>query len=247
MIILHHDVIRSVKVPQFLRRRARICARRRIPCAKTGHVKAEGRPQSRRRDTLVTLLPLLQRFLLGDPAPTSRPNGRFSFSMPAPGAGASCDISSPARTLAIIDSCRRWRACSAAKILMMIGRASPGLDRQSSGAPAQANTPWRVGSKAISFVIATAGATCRNGSVQGRVQVDLTVLQRWYRHLGPSHHQPGQTSKWPCTVACADLFHFQPDLVFYDLTSTYFEGHGRPIWLSTGTVATVSGAMCKWW
>jgi len=23
-----------------------------------------------------------------------------------------------------------------------------------------------------------------------------------------------------------DLFHFQPDLVFYDLTSTYFEGHG---------------------
>jgi len=60
---------------------------------------------------------------------------------------------------------------------------------------------------------------------RGRVQVDLGQLQRWYRtldHLG--------LNKDSVEVALYErlrtLFEFDADLVMYDLTSTYFEGHG---------------------
>jgi transposase len=60
---------------------------------------------------------------------------------------------------------------------------------------------------------------------QRRVQVDLTQLQRWYRTL--DHLLLNKDS---VEVALYErlrtLFDFQADLVFYDLTSTYFEGHG---------------------
>jgi len=60
---------------------------------------------------------------------------------------------------------------------------------------------------------------------QGRVAVDLTVLQRWYRTL--DHLIINQANIEVALYGrLRDLFHFQPDLVFYDLTSTYFEGHG---------------------
>ena len=60
---------------------------------------------------------------------------------------------------------------------------------------------------------------------QGRVRVDLNWLQEWYRTLDQ-------------LLACKerievelfgrlrDLFHLEVEMVFYDLTSTYFEGHG---------------------
>jgi transposase len=60
---------------------------------------------------------------------------------------------------------------------------------------------------------------------QGRVRVDLNWLQEWYRTLDQ-------------LLACKDrievqlfgrlrdLFHLQVEMVFYDLTSTYFEGRG---------------------
>ena len=45
-----------------------------------------------------------------------------------------------------------------------------------------------------------------------------------------------------------DLFDFQPDLVFYDLTSTYFAGPVRPVSPSTVTAGTASPATSKsWW
>jgi transposase len=60
---------------------------------------------------------------------------------------------------------------------------------------------------------------------QGRVQVDLAQLQRWYRTL--DHLLLNKDS---LEVALYErlrtLFDFQADLVFYDVTSTYFEGHG---------------------
>ena len=60
---------------------------------------------------------------------------------------------------------------------------------------------------------------------QGRVRVDLVQLQRWYRTLDHLI-----LNKDVIEVALyqrlRDLFHFQPELVFYDLTSTYFEGQG---------------------
>jgi transposase len=60
---------------------------------------------------------------------------------------------------------------------------------------------------------------------QGRVQVDLAQLQRWYRTLDHL-----LLNKDRVEVALFErlrtLFDFEADLVFYDLTSTYFEGHG---------------------
>jgi transposase len=58
-----------------------------------------------------------------------------------------------------------------------------------------------------------------------RVQVDFTQLMRWYRTLDHLI-----LNKDDLEVALyerlRDLFDFQPELVLYDLTSTYFEGHG---------------------
>ena len=59
----------------------------------------------------------------------------------------------------------------------------------------------------------------------GRVEVDLTVLQRWYRTL--DHLILNQANIEVALYGrLRDLFNLQPDLVFYDLTSTYFQGHG---------------------
>jgi len=62
---------------------------------------------------------------------------------------------------------------------------------------------------------------------QGRVQVDLAQLQCWYRTLDHL-----LLNKEHLEVALYErlrtLFDFQAELVFYDLTSTYFEGHGPP-------------------
>jgi transposase len=60
---------------------------------------------------------------------------------------------------------------------------------------------------------------------QGRVRVDLTWLQRWYRTLDAlrPHKARIETELF---ARLRDLFALEVDLVFYDLTSTYFEGAG---------------------
>jgi transposase len=62
---------------------------------------------------------------------------------------------------------------------------------------------------------------------RGRVRVAGTQLQRWYRTLDHL-----LLNKDAVEVALYErlrtLFEFEPDLVMYDLTSTYFEGHGPP-------------------
>jgi transposase len=62
---------------------------------------------------------------------------------------------------------------------------------------------------------------------RGRVQVDLAQLQCWYRTLDHL-----LVNKEQLEVALYErlrtLFDFEAELVFYDLTSTYFEGHGPP-------------------
>ena len=60
---------------------------------------------------------------------------------------------------------------------------------------------------------------------QQRVQVDFTQLMRWYRTLdhlilNKDDIEVGLYER------LRDLFDFAPELVLYDLTSTYFEGHG---------------------
>jgi transposase len=59
----------------------------------------------------------------------------------------------------------------------------------------------------------------------GRVKVAFTQLQRWYRALDHliAHKERIELALYH---RLRDLFSLQPDLVFYDLTSTYFEGHG---------------------
>ena len=60
---------------------------------------------------------------------------------------------------------------------------------------------------------------------RGRVEIDLTQLQCWYRTLD---HLLLNKDKIEVALyrRLRDLFDFRPDLVFYDLTSTYFAGHG---------------------
>src|SRR5271165_2169861 len=60
---------------------------------------------------------------------------------------------------------------------------------------------------------------------QGRVRVDLGWLQEWYRTLDQLlAHKDG--IELELFGRLRDLFHLQADMVFYDLTSTYFEGAG---------------------
>jgi len=63
---------------------------------------------------------------------------------------------------------------------------------------------------------------------QGRVQVDLGQLQRWYRTLDHLLLNK-ETIEVALYQRLGNLFDFQPELVLYDLTSTYFEGHGPAI------------------
>ncbi|PYN12501.1 MAG: IS1634 family transposase [Candidatus Rokuibacteriota bacterium] len=60
---------------------------------------------------------------------------------------------------------------------------------------------------------------------QGRVRVDLTWLQRWYRTLDDvlPHKTRVETELF---ARLRDLFALEAEMVFYDLTSTYFEGAG---------------------
>jgi len=60
---------------------------------------------------------------------------------------------------------------------------------------------------------------------QGRVRVDLNWLQEWYRTLDQllAHKERIEVELF---ARLRDLFNLQVELVFYDLTSTYFEGRG---------------------
>ena len=59
----------------------------------------------------------------------------------------------------------------------------------------------------------------------GRVQVNLSWLQRWYRTLDElvSHKQELERQLY---LRLRDLFSLEVEMVFYDLTSSYFEGEG---------------------
>src|SRR5208282_3049469 len=60
---------------------------------------------------------------------------------------------------------------------------------------------------------------------QGRVRVDLNWLQDWYRTLD---QLVGRKERIEVELfgRLRDLFHLEVEMVFYDLTSTYFEGRG---------------------
>ena len=68
----------------------------------------------------------------------------------------------------------------------------------------------------------------RLASRSPRVRVDNRQLQQWYRTLDQliKHKERIETELY---WRLRDLFSLQVDLAFYDLTSTYFTGHGPPM------------------
>jgi len=60
---------------------------------------------------------------------------------------------------------------------------------------------------------------------QGRVRVDLNWHQQWYRTLDQLLARK-ERIELELFVRLRDLFHLEVEMVFYDLTSTYFEGRG---------------------
>ena len=60
-----------------------------------------------------------------------------------------------------------------------------------------------------------------------RVRVEFRQLKQWYRTLDQLHARKEQIEK-ELFLRLRDLFSLEVDMVFYDLTSTYFEGQGPP-------------------
>jgi transposase len=67
----------------------------------------------------------------------------------------------------------------------------------------------------------------RKKSRAPRVRVDFGQLQQWYRTLDQLLARKSEIER-ELYLKLRDLFSLEVDLVFYDLTSTYFEGHGPP-------------------
>jgi transposase len=180
-----------------------------------------------RRDTLLTLLPLLQRFLLGDPAPPLEHDGPIQV-LDASTWGPVLVVRHFFHQLGLwplLDSCRRWPR--------LLPGEDPDDDWPSRVLALVANRLVRpLSEHALAGWLETDFVCDRDGrrylpkwKRHGRVQVDLTVLQRWYRTLDHLIINQGKIEV-ALYGRLRDLFHFEPDLVFYDLTSTYFEGHG---------------------
>jgi transposase len=60
-----------------------------------------------------------------------------------------------------------------------------------------------------------------------RVRVEPRQLKTWYRTLDQLLERKGEVEH-ALFITLRDLFSLQVDMVFYDLTSTYFEGRGPP-------------------
>jgi transposase len=180
-----------------------------------------------RRDTLLTLLPLLQRFLHGDAAPPLEHDGPLQV-LDASTWGPVLVVRHFFQQLglwSLLDAARRWPR--------LLPSEDPDDDWPSRVLALIANRLVRpLSEHALAGWLETDYVCDRAGrrylpqwKRQGRVQVDLTVLQRWYRTL--DHLIINQANIEVALYGrLRDLFHFQPDLVFYDITSTYFEGHG---------------------
>ncbi len=218
--------IRSVKVPSssgVVHEYVRVVESVR----ENGHVKQKVILNLGRRDTLVTLLPLLQRFLNGDAAPQLEHDGPIRV-LDASTWGPVLVVRHFFQQLGLwplLDSCRRWPR--------LLPDEDPDDDWPSRVLALIANRLVRpLSEHALAGWLETDFVCDRDGrrylpkwKRHGRVEVDLTVLQRWYRTL--DHLIINQANIEVALYGrLRDLFNLQPDLVFYDLTSTYFQGHG---------------------
>ena len=77
------------------------------------------------------------------------------------------------------------------------------------------------------FIAAWRDDAERRASRTPRVRVAARQLQQWYRTLDQLHACKDETER-ALFLRLRDLFSLRVDMVFYDLTSTYFEGEGPP-------------------
>jgi transposase len=200
-----------------------------------GRVKQKVIANLGRRDVLDAVLPMLNRFLRGEGSP---PN--LGEQSATPGAVEVLDASTWGPMLVtrhlfeklglwnILDAGRRWPK--------LMPEEDPNDDWPSRVLVLLANRLTRPASEhGLAGWLETDYVCDRRGrryvpcwKQQGRVKVDLRQLQSWYRTLDHLY-----LNKSRIEVALyrrlRDLFNLQPDLVFYDLTSTYFTGHGPSI------------------
>jgi transposase len=201
-----------------------------------GRVKQKVVANLGRRDVLDAVLPMLNRFLRGEAKiETSLPEQAAS-----PDSFEVLDASTWGPMLVarhlfekldlwkLLDAGRRWPK--------LMPEEDPHDDWPSRVLVLLANRLTRPGSEhALAKWLDTDYVCDRRGrryvacwKRQGRVLVDMRQLQSWYRsldhfYLNKSRIEVGLYHR------LRDLFNLQPDLVFYDLTSTYFAGHGPAI------------------
>jgi transposase len=197
-----------------------------------GRVKQKVVANLGRRDTLEAILPLLERFLRGDAE-----EEQLAEQLAEEGSLKVLDASTWGPMLVvrhffpqlglwqILDAGRRWPR--------LLPDEDPDDDWPSRVLALIANRLTRPGSEHALGAWLESDYVCdRRGSryvpawkQHGRVQIDPTQLQAWYRTLD---HLLLNKDKIEVALyrRLRDLFDFQPDLVFYDLTSTYFTGHG---------------------
>jgi transposase len=197
-----------------------------------GRVKQKVVANLGRRDTLEAILPLLERFLRGDDQ-----HEQLAKQLAQEGPLEVLDASTWGPMLVvrhffaelglwqILDAGRRWPK--------LLPDEDPDDDWPSRVLALIANRLTRPGSEHALGAWLESDYVCdRRGSRyvpcwkrQGRVEIDLAQLQSWYRTLD---HLLLNKDKIEMGLyrRLRDLFDFQPELVFYDLTSTYFAGHG---------------------
>ena len=223
--------IRSVKIPASngtVHEYVRIVSSVR----ENGKVKQKVIANLGRRDTLEAVLPMLNRFLKGEDD-----QGQLARQLGQQGLVEVLDASTwgPMQVARhffhqlglwkVLDAGRRWPK--------LLPEEDPDDDWVSRVLVLIANRLTRPSSEhALADWLETDYICDRHGrryvpcwKQRGRVQVDLAQLQRWYRTLDHLLLNK-ETIEVALYERLRTLFEFQPDLVMYDLTSTYFEGRG---------------------
>jgi transposase len=196
-----------------------------------GRVKQKVIANLGRRDVLEAALPMLERFLRGEAVPPLAEQAGPVEPLDASTWGPMLVARHLFEQLGlwhILDAGRRWPK--------LAPEEDPHDDWPSRVLALLTNRLTRPGSEhALANWLETDYVCDRQGrrylpcwKEQKRVRVDWRQLQSWYRTLDHLY-----LNKSRIEVALyhqlRDLFNLQPDLVFYDLTSTYFTGHGPPL------------------
>lgn len=197
-----------------------------------GKVKQKVIANLGRRDTLEAVLPLLNRFLKGD-----EDSQLLSRALGQDGPIEVVDASTWGPLLIVrhfFDELGLWKLLDAGRRWSkLLPEENPDDDWVSRVLVLMANRLTRPASEhGLAGWLETDYVCDRAGSrylprwqQHGRVQVEWAQLQAWYRTLDHL-----LLNKDDLEVALYErlrtLFDFQPELVFYDITSTYFEGQG---------------------